>query len=94
VLREANQALAAALERATSSATRLAGAAGHPISSSMAGRVRATLRALAFGDPEARRRLRSGRVLAESSDTGLDALRHLPFRVPLPEPGEPIPRRE
>ena len=81
VLREANQALAAALERAISSATRLAGAAGHPISNSMAGRVRATLRALAFGDPEARGRLRSGRVLAESSDTGLDALKAL---SPLP----------
>jgi hypothetical protein len=81
VLREANQALATALERATSSATRLAGVSGHPLSSSMLGRVRATLRALAFGSPEARGRLRAGRVLAESSDTGVDTLKSL---SPLP----------
>jgi chromosome segregation ATPase len=43
----------------------------------MLGRVRTTLRALAFGDAEGRERLRAGRVLAEATGTGLNSLEAL-----------------
>lgn len=76
-LLRANRALGDALEQAVASAARLAREGGHPVSASMVGRVRSTLRSMALGDAAARERLRRGRVLAESSATGLEALEGL-----------------
>ncbi len=77
VLHAADRALSAALEQAVLAASRAAKAGGHPLSTPMVQRVRATLRALALGPPENRDRLRAGRVLAESGGPGLDALEAL-----------------
>lgn len=77
VLLEANDALARLVEQATSSAARSAASGGHPLSTDMLGRVRSTLRALALGDAEGRERLRAGRVVVESTETGLKTLASL-----------------
>ena len=81
-LLSANRALGASLERAVASAARLARDAGHALSTSMLGRIRATLRSMAVGDAAARDVLRSGRVPSEAADDGLDVLERLaPARV-------------
>jgi len=78
VLMKAIQDFSAALQETVAAVVKRAESAGHALSTSMAGRVRTTVRSLALAEGQAHDALRRGRVLAESSDTGLEALSSLP----------------